>query len=154
MDPIASWLSRWAMLVLLILLVFRRIPGELGEELPEKAVHPLLQVVAVAVGDMPAPALVGLPDRIQRHPARVHQSAVFVQMSAHVVDALGPDLADHFARLGEIGVVAEEIYPVFQREDLGLGIEAQPQGFMRSSISARIPLRYSFDSWMTKKSSM
>lgn len=80
------------------------------------------QVVGVAVGYVAAPARIGLDHALERHLAGVHQPAVFADLALHVVDALGPHFSHHLAGAREIGVEAEEVDAVLQREDLRLAV--------------------------------
>lgn len=78
---------------------------------------------------MAAPARIGLDDALERRLASVHQLAVFADLSLHVVDALGPHLSDHLSGVREVGVEAEEVDAIFQREDLRLSVQPQAERY-------------------------
>ena len=80
------------------------------------------------MGNMAAPACVGLEDALERHLAGVHEAAVLADLPLHVVDALGPHFSDHLARAREVGVKTEEVDAVLQREDLRLVVQPQAEG--------------------------
>ena len=77
--------------------------------------------------DVARPACVGLAHALERHLAPVHEAAELADLPLHVVDALGPHLSDHLAGAREIGVEAEEVDAVLEREDLRLAVQAQAQ---------------------------
>ena len=77
--------------------------------------------------DVARPACVGLAHALERHLAPVHEATELADLPLHVVDALGPHLSDHLAGAREVGVEAEEVDAVFEREDLRLAIQAQAQ---------------------------
>lgn len=77
--------------------------------------------------DVARPACVGLGHAFERHHAPVHEAAELADLPLHVVDALGPHLPDHLAGAREIGVEAEEVDAILEREDLRLAVQAQAQ---------------------------
>lgn len=78
--------------------------------------------------DVARPACVGLAHALERHLAPVHEAAELADLPLHVVDALGPHLSDHLAGAREIGVEAEEVDAILEREDLRLAVQPQAEG--------------------------
>ena len=78
--------------------------------------------------DMAAPARVRLDDALERHLAAVDELPVFADLALHVVDALCPHLSDHLAGVRDVGMEAEEVDAVLQREDLRLFVQPQAEG--------------------------